>query len=339
VHQQHDTSFDRFVRSFGYELGHFPALTGVVLAGLVAAALHRRSRRAGGFLYWAFLFLCGVVIGAVGWATQWAHWNAYMPAIIFGAVAAGCAMVYLAESLGTAAGAVAGLAIAANLAVAHWSPKPFIPSDADRAAGAKLVERIAALPGDVFVPSHPWYTHLAGKPTFTHRMGILDVTYDGAGKKPLPPRARVVDGLSDGLKRARFGGVVLDDKEQLWELPGLTDGYHPDESLAGANPHVVSGAATAPRLLWIPKKEPPPPPGTKVWFDFESGTYAGWTVTGDAWGKAPVQKVPGKEIIGTRGAWFASSNTVGDKGTGTLLSPPVTLSGSSMTLRVAGGHG
>lgn len=335
VHQQHDTSLDRFVRSFGYELGHFPALTAVVVAGVVAAIVHRR---AAGFLYWAYLFLCGIVIGAIGWATQWAHWNAYIPAITFGGVAAGCAIVYLAESVGTAAGAVAALAIAVNLVVARWSPAPFIPADADRAAGAKLVERIAAVPGDVFVPSHPWYAHLAGKTTYTHRMGILDVTYDGgAGKRPLPPRARIVEGLTDRLKKARFDAVVLDDKEQLWELPGLTEGYRADESLAGANPRVVTGAPTSPRTLWIPKKEPPLPPGTKVLFDFESGTYAGWTVTGDAWGKGPVQKVPGKEIIGARGGWFASSNTVGDKGTGTLLSPPVTLSGSKLTLRVAGG--
>jgi len=108
VHQQHDTSLDRFGRSFGFELGHFPALTAVVLAGVVAAALHRR---AAGFLYWAYLFLGGIVIGAIGWATQWAHWNAYIPAITFGGIAAGCACVYLAESLGTLAGAAAALAI------------------------------------------------------------------------------------------------------------------------------------------------------------------------------------------------------------------------------------
>src|SRR5262249_1756023 len=229
--------------------------------------------------------------------------------------------------------------VAVNLVVALWSPAPFIPTAGDRAAGAKLVERIAAVPGDVFVPSHPWYAHLAGKPTHTHRMGILDVTYEGGGKKPLPPRARTVDGLTDALKKGKFDAVVLDDKEQLWELPGLTDGYRADESLAGANPRVVTGAPTSPRTLWIPKKEQPVPPATKGLFDFESGSYAGWTVTGDAWGTGPVQKVPGKEIIGTRGSWFASSNTLGDKGVGTLISTPVTLSGSKITLRVAGGNG
>ena len=341
VHQQHDTNTDRFVHSFGLELGHFPAMTAVILAGLVAVLIRRHElpRSARSFLYWAFLFACGTVIGAIGWATQWAHWNAYIPAMTFGGVAAGCAVVVLAETLGTSSAAVAALAIAVNLVVARWSPTPFIPTEADRVAGDKLVERLAAVPGDIFIPSHPWYAHLAGKRTFTHRMGILDVTYEGAGKKPLPPRARVVDGLTDGLRRARFDAVILDDKVQLWELPGLLEGYRADEPMSGANPRIVTGAPTTPRILWIPKKEPPLPPGTKVLFDFESGTYDGWTVTGDAWGKGPVQRVPGKEIIGSRGNWFASSNTVGDKGVGTLLSPPFQLSGRTLTLRVAGGNG
>ena len=340
VHQQHDTNVDRFVRSFGYQLGHFPALTAVVLAGLVAVSLRRRELPASAraFLYWSFLFLCGTVIGAIGWSTQWAHWNAYIPAMTFGAIAAGLGLVVLVETLGESAAAVAALALAANLGLTLWSPRRFIPTPADRAAGDRLVARLESLPGEVFIPSHPWYAHLAGKRTYTHRMGILDVTFQGAGKKPLPPRARVVEGLPESLRSGRFDAVILDDKDQLSELPGLAEGYHPDEALAGANPHVLTGAATTPRMLWIPRKEPPPPPGTKVLFDFESGSYDGWTVTGDAWGKAPVTRVPGKDIVGTRGRWFASANTVGDRGTGTLLSPPFALSGKTLTVRVGGGN-
>jgi hypothetical protein len=340
VHQQHDTNVDRFIKSFGYELGHFPALTAVVLAGLVAVAWRRRepppSARA--FLYWSFLFVCGSVIGAIGWSTQWAHWNAYIPAMTFGAIAAGLGLIVVFESLGVSAAAVAALALAANLGVALWSPRRFIPTPADRAAGDRLVARIAAEPGEVFIPSHPWYAHLAGKRTYTHRMGLLDVTFQGAGKKPLPPRARVVEGLPEALKGSRFGAIILDDKEQLWELPGLTEGYHPDEALAGANPRVLTGAPTTPRMLWIPRKEPPPPPGTKIVFDFEAGTFAGWEVTGDAWGAAPVTRVPGRDVAGTRGRFFASSNAIGDRGTGTILSPPFVLSGQTLSLRVAGGN-
>src|SRR5262249_42081743 len=115
-----------------------------------------------------------------------------------------------------------------------------------------------------------------------------------------------------------------------------SDGYNADELVP--SPRVVTGAPTVPRTLWL-RKEQGPPPGTRVLFDFESGSYDGWTVTGNAWGKAPIKSLPGKDVLGYRGSWFASSTAVGDKGTGTLLSAPFTLSGSALTLRVAGGNG
>jgi hypothetical protein len=340
VHQQHETNLDRFGRSFVLQLGHFPALTAVILAGLVAALVHRRHlpSTASVFLAWSFFFACGLVIGAIGWATQWAHWNAYIPAMTFGGLAAGAALPFLADALAPPAAAAAALALAANLALARWSPTPLIPTAADRAAGDALIARLAAVDGEVFMPNHPWYAHLAGKPTFTHRMGIMDVTFEGAGKRPLPPRARVVEGLADGLKRGRFGAVVLDDKVQLWELPGLTEGYRPDEPIRAA-PRVVSGAETVPRALWVPRKNDAPPPGTRVLFDFESGRFDGWEVHGDAWGAGPVESVPGKEVQGFVGHRFASSSARGDAGTGTLVSPPFTVAGSTLRLRVAGGNG
>jgi hypothetical protein len=331
VHQQHDTNADRFGRSFLYQFGHFPIMTALIAGSLVAVlvAWRRTGRRpagAGVFLYWSAMFAAGTVIGALGWATQWAHWNAYIPAMTFGAIAAGAALAPLADTTQLGPSAVA--AVAAQLAFVRWSPAPLVPTAADRAAGAQLIARIAAIPGEVFVPSHPWYARLAGKSrTFTHRMGLLDVTYKGSYR---------VEGLEDALKRGRFAAVIVDDRMQLWELPGLNEGYRLDSRI-GAAPRVVSGAQTVPHDLWVRTAEPPPPPGTRVDFDFESGTYAGWTVTGTAWGAAPVHSAPG--VLGWRGRFFASSNGAGDRPTGTLLSAPFTIAGTMMSLRVGGGSG
>jgi hypothetical protein len=341
VHQQHDTNIDRFWKSFGLIFGHFPLLTAVVVLGLVVVAVARaRGGRlpagAEGFLYWTFMLACGSIIGALGWATQWAHWNAYIPALTFGGIAAGAALVPLADALRGWPALAAVLLLDAQLLLAHWSPAPLVPNRADRAAGDALIARLAAIPGDVFIPSHPWYAHLAGKPTFTHRMGILDVTYEGGpDKKPLPPRAKVVEGLQDALAHGRFGAVVLDDRVQLWELPGLTEGYRPEQLLVGAAPRVVSGAPTVPRSIWLPIVEPPAPAGARVLFDFEAPRWDGWTVTGTAWGAGPVTGVAGKEVLGYRGRRFAAA---ADKATGTVVSPPFALSGRTVTLRVAGGN-
>jgi hypothetical protein len=43
--------------------------------------------------------------------------------------------------------------------VARWSPSRFVPKDEDRKAGDALVARLATIPGEIFMPSHPWYPH------------------------------------------------------------------------------------------------------------------------------------------------------------------------------------
>jgi hypothetical protein len=330
VHQQHETFMPRFWQSFPNIFLHFPIVTAVLAAGLVAAAVWRRD--AADFLYWAWMTACGALIGAFGWATQWAHFNAYIPAITFAAIAVGCATTL------PRIGLPAAFALAAQLVWARWSPAPFIPTKQDRSAGDELIARIAKVPGDVFVPSHPWYSHLAGKRTFTHRMGIMDVTFQGSGKAPLPPRARVVEGLPEALRGGKFGAVVLDDRYEAWELPGLNEGYRP-ETVLPAGPRVVTGAHTVPRTIWAPSRPEPLPPGTRQIYDFEGHVWPpGFTQTGDGWGSGP-QRLAGSPLVGARGQSVASSNWKGDKGTGTLLSPPFTVTGRKITLRVAGGDG
>jgi hypothetical protein len=349
VHQQHETFMPRFWQSFGNMAGRFPALTvllGVTLVAVAAAAVARRRlpEGAGGFLYWMWMTAAGALIGALGWATQWAHFNAYIPALTFAAIAAALAIVSLADLLprgSLVVAAAAGAALGAQLVVARWSPRPFIPTAADRQAGAALIARLRALPGELFMPSHPWYPHLAGKPTFTHRMGIMDVTYrppPSAGKKPLRPEAREVAGLAEALRARRFGAIVLDDRYEAWELPGLTESYQPDELLGrDAAPRVVSGARTVPRTIWTPI-ETQLPPGTRVLYDFEREGYNGWTITGNAFGNAPARGTPGRGVLGYRGRLYASSSAAGDDGTGSLVSPPIAVTGTRITLRVGGGE-
>jgi hypothetical protein len=354
-HQQHDTNADRFWRSFGYILWKFPAMTCVVVFALVAVAVttiwrRRLPRGAGGLLYWAALFAIGTLIGAVGWATQWAHFNAYIPAMTFGAAAAGAAVVAIAGCLEAILGApwrhgaalVAAL-LGVQLVMARWSPARWVPAPQDRAAGDRLIGALAAVDGDVFMPFHPWYPHLAGKPAHTHRMGILDVTYappPKAGKKKLPPQARRVAGLTESFAERRWAAIVLDDKAQLYELPGLNEHYRLDRNLARAEmPRVVTGAPTTPRTVWVPKRDDPPPPGVRVLFDFEGGRLDGWQRTGTAWGGGAVMRgVPSQgQVGGYRGRYFVDSMHGGDAARGTLVSPPVTLQGARILLRVGGG--
>jgi hypothetical protein len=342
VHQQHDTNMPRFWKSFANIFGKFPLLTATIaIASIVVAVAAARGcfrPAAKSFLYWSWMFVCGVVVGALGWATQWAHFNAYIPAMTFGAIAAGAALPALAAAFGDArASLVAAAALAAQLVLAWWSPRPLLPCAEDRAAGDRLVARIAAIPGDVFVPSHPFYAVMAGKPAHTHRMGILDMTYQAAGKKPLPPRAREVEGLAESLRGARFAAVIVDDKMAGYELPGLADGYRIGEKLPpDERPRVVSGAETVPFTVWVPKQPAVPPPGARVIADFESGTLAGFTVEGAAWSAA--RGLPKRDVGGYGGTYFATSFGGGDSPQGTLASAPFVVTGSKILFRLAGGN-
>jgi hypothetical protein len=344
VHQQHETYMPRFWKSFANMAGKFPIVTAVITAGLVAVAVTAARRRpltdgTGGFLFWTFMTACGALIGALGWATQWAHFNAYIPAMTFAGIAAALAVVTAGHRVVSVALAVA---LGAQMLLARWSPAPLVPAAADRAAGDALIARLRQIPGEVFMPSHPWYPHLAGKPTFTHRMGIMDVSYNpppSAGKKPLRPEAKQVAGLHEALRTGRFEAVVLDDRYEPWELPGLDDAYVADELLPPtASPRVVSGAHTVPKTIWR-RIERTVPAGTQVLFDFEQGTWQelGVTVTGDAWGKGPTRGTRGRGPIGWRGERYLSSSTVGDRGTGRLVSPVFVIAGDRITLRVGGG--
>jgi hypothetical protein len=242
---------------------------------LVPWALVRR--RSPGLVYATFIGLAGIAAAGVSFGTQWAFINAFIPGIFLPSIAIGCAagrllggegasapprlrptvvFVLLAASLACAPGPL--LAMVARVAPASWAMdprmptgydlKPFVPSAHDRAAGDALVARLRATDGDVLIPFHPFYAYLAGKRTYLHRMGVLDVWRAGLGAPA---------GLREAFAERRFALVVMDDKidGNWWMWPGLLDGYHVFERIDG--PRVPSGAATQPRYLLGPN----PPAG------------------------------------------------------------------------------
>ena len=199
---------------------------------------------------------CRRLIGAIGWGTEFAHFNAYMPAFLHGAIAAGAAVpaVYAcwrsafarhASPHAVASGATLGLALAlaATCWTARWEPARFVPTAADVAAGDRLIARIHAIDGDVWMPSHPWYLHLAGKPPYVHRMGVKDVT---------TRQTRTVRGLDDAIKAHAFAALVLDDRDLQNELPILRS-HRPALKLpADERPRLYTGAKIVPDSIWLP---------------------------------------------------------------------------------------
>jgi hypothetical protein len=355
IHSKHDFNMDRFWKSFGNILWHFRAMTIIVVVALAAvAATYARQpaegykrgipRQAKPLLLWSAAFAVSTLAGAIGWGTEFAHFNAYMPAFLHGALAAGAAVPALAACAGIwygkrphafaiphAAGGAAALALALACWTSRWEPSKFIPTAADVAAGDKLVKRIREVQGNVWVPSHPWYAVLAGKQPFVHRMGIKDVTWR---------QTRTVARLDKMLAEHRFAAVFLDNRDLNTELPQLRAAYRPGLKLPhDEKPRLYTGAKIVPDSLWVPAIPAKPPEGARVVFDFEQSTWAGWTRSGPAWGEGPVSESrPGQDlVIGATGQRFATSMHGGDTATGRITSPSFALDGTKLTIHMGGG--
>jgi hypothetical protein len=133
-----------------------------------------------------------------------------------------------------------------------YDPRPYLPTAIDRQRAAQLIDRIKATPGDVLIPFHPFYGYLAGKHTFLHRMGVLDVGRAGMG-----PPLRLIEATHDH----KWSLVIMDNKiDGTWNWwPGMQQAYPRVETIAG--PRVFSGADTEPRYLLQPA---PPAPASPV---------------------------------------------------------------------------
>jgi hypothetical protein len=233
---------------------------------LVPWALARR--RAPGLVYATAMALAGVIATCLGFGTQWAFTNAFLPGIIFVSLAIGTAAgrlvaidapprrpaaVYfiLVATLACAPGALQP--IAARVTPSSWALdrqmptgyrlEPYIPRARDRAAGDALLAQVAAADGEVLIPFHPFYAHLAGKRTYLHRMGVLDIWRAGMGA----PR-----GLAEAFAARRFALVIMDDRvDGNWYMwPGLLAHYQIVQQIDG--PQVPSGSPTHPRYLLRP---------------------------------------------------------------------------------------
>ena len=349
IHASHDFNMDRFWKSFENILWHYRALTIVVAVTLVLVVVTRIARgrlprATHSFLLWTAAFAVSTMIGAVGWGTEFAHFNAYMPAFLHGALAAGaaipaiyaCARVWWGdrphiELVANLAALAAAVPLSFTCWTYRWDPHRYIPTAQDRAAGAKLVERIRSIDGDVWMPSHPWYLQLAGKTPHVHRMGIKDVTT----RQP-----REVIGLEDALRTHAFSALILDERDVNTELGGVGQYYRPAFKLpSDERPRMFTGALIQPDSIWVPATTEAPPAGVQVVFDFETVGWDGWTLSGPAWGKRPeTESLPGQALVlGAGGRRFATSMHEGEAATGRITSAPFALDGIKLTLRLGGG--
>jgi hypothetical protein len=225
---------------------------------------------------------------------------------------------------------IALVAASAYLAWRTYDPAAFIPSADQRARADRLNAFVAGLDGGVIIPNHPFLPIRNGKdgPQF-HTMPYLDVVGAGIGEALYP----YID--ASHAKWAILDGGEPFVRENVLSLYDYV-GPVPEEV------KTMIGFPSAPRLLFR-RRLPAPKPDLRVVFDFESPSYADWTVTGNAFASSPTAGKPPDQlaVVGYRGRGLANSYALqmGDAATGTLISPPFVLDRSHLALLIGGAAG
>ncbi|MDC0740024.1 glycosyltransferase family 39 protein [Polyangium mundeleinium] len=226
----------------------------------------------GAALYWfaasgegarkARLFWFFAAAGALG--TSWGGrlhaggWpNVLMPAFSVLAILFGLGVATALESIGQAPEALrarlraAAFGVAAlQLACVIYDPRRLVPSRSDEQAGHAFVKRLAALPGDVWLPAHGHLPTLAGKRPFAHEMAMQDILGIGGG----PPGTALRDELREALKTQRFGAVIPDTDFFKKEINLFYQRNEKDPPLFGGNDFFpVTGMKTRPRGVFSPR--------------------------------------------------------------------------------------
>jgi hypothetical protein len=80
-----------------------------------------------------------------------------------------------------------------------------VPTSTDVAAGNSFVAAVRAVPGDVFVVSHPWYAQMAGKAPHVQAAAYFDIVRS----RDAGARNRVEGSVGDAVREQRFSAIVF----------------------------------------------------------------------------------------------------------------------------------
>nr|WP_255216059.1 glycosyltransferase family 39 protein [Pseudenhygromyxa sp. WMMC2535] len=328
----------RRVRQARRVIGERRSVHGPLRARLGALWLGLRACR--GHLYWASLALAALVVSALGYATQFAEPNAFIPGVCFGAALLGVAVpdatqpaypglqaprrvLELAGLTLIAAQLIFALAVepiyqpiqdrglSEGLADSYaWQdPRRTLPGSARRQAAARLRETIERTPsergGELLALHRAWWPILAGGRGHVGAMGINDVS---------PEQRRILlDALREDLAAGRFSALWIDGGVPPWLRGQLSRGWSVDLRLRGEDRvRPMSGWMSeagmvtpwrGEQLLLVRQAPREVPEGVEVIADFESGRLEGFELgEGAAFGRNAARTFePGLPPFGPHG--------------------------------------
>jgi hypothetical protein len=131
-----------------------------------------------------------------------------------------------------------------------YNPTRQIPTSMDAEAGRRLVERMASIDGEVYLPFHGYLPVLAGKRTYAHEMAIRDIfkSNDDRAKQALTAE------IDNALRTRRFDAIILDAPSVF---AGIEDWYDQAGSVFQEERVFwpVAGRRIRPSLLYLARDD------------------------------------------------------------------------------------
>ncbi len=248
MHQAHAFNAERFTRKTWGMFVHAGPFIVVMLLGMAARKLSRGTgssltrEQVRGRIYWAIVAAAAFLVSALGYSTQWAEPNAFMPGVCFGAalvavmlpvgpgerlaLALVAAQMVFALVLEPRYQAVQDRGLAGLKDSYAWQdPWRTLPTTAQRERAAALRRELDERTGPVLALQRPWWSVIAGGAGHVGSMGINDV-----------PRAqqKVIEReLAAEVAAGRYVAVYLDGEPPAWLRPALQRRYKVARSSQG----------------------------------------------------------------------------------------------------------
>ncbi len=226
-----------------------PLLIGCTLAIFFIAAKSTRKELRRRLLYLA------IAAGMIG--SSWsvtsvvgAWHNNLMPAFAAVSILAALGLQRLLKAARDRPAWVLGvwILVLVQFLVLTFDPRVHVPTETDRAAGESLIERLAGIEGEVFIPNHGYLAQRAGKRMQAHTLGMDNIFLDDPGPVGMALRKE----LLDALRERRWAVVIIESDGRY--LPGVREGY----TLIGHvfdDPDVfwpVTGGRLRPEYVYVP---------------------------------------------------------------------------------------
>lgn len=210
-----------------------------------------------------YLLLLGAMVGS-SWMVrshEGAYVNVLMPAcaalaVLFALGMEAALRAFLEQGPQSARAWVYLLGLA-QFMILFYSPWSLVPSGEDRLTGDEFVRRLAAMPGEVWLPQHNYLAPRAGKKAYANAITIWDVTADPAQKEgPGTLQAEIMGALRSRRFQAILFGV--DPAGVPVSKPGFVDQFYrpAGQILSGANPAAfrpITGTKSRPELIYLPR--------------------------------------------------------------------------------------